>query len=144
MRLRPKRNDGRALRNRRSSDGPRFTVWNEGYNAFLFGASDSRLNISCHSVGVASLRGLTIRPKELSSAAAHHSELTEQVSTIGPDCHLSKQGSTQVAGEITEVAGKVAATDAIPVLMFSLPTTVGNWSTVESSRSAEDPPWSSP
>ena len=35
--LAAKKNGGRALRNRRSSDGPRFTVWNEGYNAFLFG-----------------------------------------------------------------------------------------------------------
>ena len=50
--LAAKKNGGRAPRNRRSSDGPRFTVWNEGYNVFLFGPSDSRLNISCHSVGV--------------------------------------------------------------------------------------------
>ena len=85
--LAAKKYSGRALRNRCSSEGPRFNVWNEGYNAFLFGSSDRRLNISCQ---LPLLRGLTIRPNEQPEEAPHQSELTEQMSSIGPDCYLSK------------------------------------------------------
>ena len=141
--LAAKKNGGRAPRNRRSSDGPRFTVWNEGYNVLLFGPSDSRLNISCHTVGVASLRCITIRPNELSEeAAAHHSELTEQISTIGPGCYLSKQGSTIVAGEIagrTEAAGKVAHR-CNPSSHVLIASNSGQLVGGGDERSAEDPP----
>ena len=39
------------MRYRRNSDDSHFYIWNEGNNAFLFGPSYSRLNVSYHSVG---------------------------------------------------------------------------------------------
>ena len=52
MRLRPRRMADVHRGTDAAVTAHAFTVWNEGYNVFLFGPSDSRLNISCHSVGV--------------------------------------------------------------------------------------------
>ena len=74
----------------RNSDRPRFYIWNESCIAFLFGPLDSRPNVSFHSVSVLFLRGVTTRPDEKTEGALHASELTEQISSIGLACCVSK------------------------------------------------------